>query len=122
MMAATEGDGDITIRPAREADLPTLGRLGRLLVAVHHGFDADRFIAPIPSTATAYAAVRGRMLAQPEALVLVADRGVVLGYCYAGIEGTDYMALRGPAGIVYDLIVDPSARRRGIGRNLLDAA
>ena len=32
------------------------------------------------------------------------------------------MLLRGPAGIVHDLIVHPDYRRRGIGRQLLQAA
>ena len=31
------------------------------------------------------------------------------------------MSLRGPAGVVYDLVVDPAHRRQGIGRMLLDA-
>jgi ribosomal protein S18 acetylase RimI-like enzyme len=46
----------------------------------------------------------------------------VLGYAYAGVEGTDYMSLRGPAGAVYDVVVDPAYRRQGVGRMLLDAA
>jgi ribosomal protein S18 acetylase RimI-like enzyme len=45
----------------------------------------------------------------------------VLGYTYAGVEGTDYMALRGPAGVLYDIVVDPAFRRQGVGRMLLDA-
>jgi ribosomal protein S18 acetylase RimI-like enzyme len=45
----------------------------------------------------------------------------VLGYTYAGVEGTDYMSLRGPAGILYDIVVDPTHRRNGVGRMLLDA-
>ena len=32
------------------------------------------------------------------------------------------MALRGPAGALYDIIVDPAHRAHGIGRRLLDAA
>jgi ribosomal protein S18 acetylase RimI-like enzyme len=32
-----------------------------------------------------------------------------------------YMALRGPAGMLHDLIVDPEHRGRGVGRLLLDA-
>jgi ribosomal protein S18 acetylase RimI-like enzyme len=45
----------------------------------------------------------------------------MIGYTYAGVEGNDYMALRGPAGVIYDIIVDPAHRGQGIGRMLLDA-
>jgi ribosomal protein S18 acetylase RimI-like enzyme len=45
----------------------------------------------------------------------------VLGYTYAGVEGRDYMALRGPAGVLYDIIVDPAHRGRGLGGMLLEA-
>jgi ribosomal protein S18 acetylase RimI-like enzyme len=31
------------------------------------------------------------------------------------------MSLRGPAGLLHDVIVDPEHRRRGVGRLLLDA-
>jgi ribosomal protein S18 acetylase RimI-like enzyme len=31
------------------------------------------------------------------------------------------MALRGPAGVVYDIVVDPAHRGQGVGRMLLDA-
>ena len=46
----------------------------------------------------------------------------MVGYTYAGVEGNDYMALRGPAGVVYDVVVDTAYRQQGIGRMLLDAA
>jgi ribosomal protein S18 acetylase RimI-like enzyme len=45
----------------------------------------------------------------------------VLGYTYAGVEGIDYMSLRGPAGVVHDIVVDPADRAHGVGRMLLDA-
>ncbi len=45
----------------------------------------------------------------------------MIGYTYAGVEGTDYMLLRGPAGELYDIVVDPDHRRHGVGRMLLDA-
>jgi ribosomal protein S18 acetylase RimI-like enzyme len=55
--------------------------------------------------------------------VLVAeDDGEVLGYAYGGVEGQDYMSLRGPAGVLHDLVVDPSHRGRGVGQLLLEAA
>ncbi len=31
------------------------------------------------------------------------------------------MALRGPAGVMYDIVVDPAHRRQGVGRLLLEA-
>jgi ribosomal protein S18 acetylase RimI-like enzyme len=112
----------LAVRPATPADLPALGRLGALLVRVHHGFDPQRFIAPVPRTEQLYASFLGGQLQEPNVVVLVAEReGEVLGYTYAGVEGTDYMALRGPAGVLYDVVVDPAHRARGVGRMLLEA-
>jgi ribosomal protein S18 acetylase RimI-like enzyme len=111
------------IRPATPADAPALGRLGALLVAVHHGFDRDRFIAPSPQTERGYGAFLVREIERAEALVLVAEQaGAVLGYVYGGLEGADFMVLRGPAGLIHDLVVDPAHRGRGVGRGLLEAA
>ena len=36
----------MVIRSATPADLPVVGRLGALLMRVHHEFDAERFLAP----------------------------------------------------------------------------
>lgn len=111
----------VTIRPAAPADLPALGRLGALLVRTHHDFDPKRFIAATPETEHAYASFLGSQLDDPDVVVLVAERdGDVLGYTYAGVEGHDYMSLRGPAGVLYDIVVDPAHRRHGVGRMLLD--
>jgi ribosomal protein S18 acetylase RimI-like enzyme len=113
----------ITVRPATPADLPTLGRLGALLVREHHDFDPRRFIAATPETEAGYAWYLGTQLATPTVAVLVAEENDdVLGYVYAGVEGRDYMSLRGPAGVLYDIVVDPSHRRGGVGRTLLQAA
>ena len=111
-----------TIRRATLADMPSVGRLGALLVRLHHEFDAQRFIAATPRTEHGYASYLGSQLDNPDIVILVAVRDeAVLGYTYAGIEGFDYMSLRGPAGIVYDIVVDPEQRGQGIGRLLLDA-
>ena len=102
-------------------DLPAIGRLGALLVRTHHDFDPDRFIAATPQTEHGYAAFLGTQLDEPKVVILVAVRDVgVLGYTYAGVEGRDYMSLRGPAGVLYDIVVDPAHRGHGVGRMLLD--
>lgn len=112
----------VLIRPATAADLNVLGRLGALLVRTHHDFDPDRFIAATPRTEHAYGSFLGTQLEEPNIIVLVAERdGEVVGYTYAGVEGSDYMSLRGPAGVLYDIVVDPAHREQGVGRVLLDA-
>jgi len=112
----------VTIRPATRDDLPALGRLGALLVRAHHDFDPQRFFAATADTERGYARYLGTQLDVPTVIVLVAGRdGSVLGYTYAGLEPIDYMALRGPAGAMYDIVVDPEVRGQGIGRALLDA-
>ena len=111
-----------TIRRATVADMPSVGRLGALLVRLHHEFDAQRFIAATPRTEHGYASYLGSQLGNPDIVLLVAVRDdTVLGYTYAGVEGFDYMSLRGPAGIVYDTVVDPEERGQGMGTLLLEA-
>src|SRR5690606_14866002 len=120
---ASGTSGPVTIRPATPSDEHALGRLGALLVHVHHGFDPERFIDVVPETSARYGAFLRAQLDRPDALVLVAEiEGEVVGYAYAADEGYDYASLRGPAGVIHDLVVDPAYRRRGLGRRLLDAA
>lgn len=115
-------DGAVRIRPATKGDVAAIGRLGALLVRLHHELDRDRFIPATAQTERGYGAFLGSQLDEPDVIVLVAERdGTVLGYTYAGIEGMDYMALRGPAGALYDIVVDPAHRGHGVGRALLDA-
>ena len=112
----------VGIRAAKPADTAAIGRLGALLVRLHHDLDPQRFIAATSRTESAYGSFLGTQLAEPNIVILVAERnGEVIGYSYAGVEGTDYMALRGPAGALYDIVVDPAHRRHGVGRKLLDA-
>jgi ribosomal protein S18 acetylase RimI-like enzyme len=112
----------VIIRRAAKADVPALGRLATLLVQTHYEFDQQRFIAPTPETPQGYGSWLGRQMKEADKVVLVAELdGKVVGYAYAGMEGYDYMALRGPAGALYDILVDPEYREHGIGRTLLEA-
>jgi ribosomal protein S18 acetylase RimI-like enzyme len=111
-----------TIRRATDADMEVVGRLGALLVRTHHDFDPQRFIAATSRTEQGYGSYLGTQLDDASVVVLVAELGgAVVGYTYAGVEGHDWMALRGPAGALYDIVVDPGHRGRGIGRLLLEA-
>jgi ribosomal protein S18 acetylase RimI-like enzyme len=111
------------VRRATPADLPGIGRLGALLVEEHYDFDPRRFLAARPGTPEGYASFMGTQLDDTARAVLVADvDGDVIGYAYAAVEGYDYMALRGPAGVMHDIIVDPRHRGRGVGRLLVNAA
>jgi ribosomal protein S18 acetylase RimI-like enzyme len=113
---------DVAIRRAAEADLPAIGRLGAVLVAEHHQFDPLRFLAPVPGIAERYGQFIGSRLGKADAIVLVAERkGEILGYTFATLEGFDFMALRGPAAVIQDIIVDERARRQGVARALLEA-
>jgi ribosomal protein S18 acetylase RimI-like enzyme len=113
---------EINIRRAVTADVPAIGRLGALLVRTHHDFDRERFIAPSRQTEHGYGSFLETQIAERDVIILVAERlGEVIAYSYAGVEGWDYMSLRGPAGVVHDIVVDPGHRGQGIGATLLEA-
>ena len=112
----------VAVRPATAADLHDLGRLGALLVRTHHELDPARFIAARPRTEQGYASWLGSQLRNPQVVILAAERdGDILGYTYSEIQGPDYMSLRGAAGVLHDIVVDPAQRRNGVGRKLLEA-
>lgn len=113
---------DFIVRPARAEDREALGRLGAMLVAEHYKFDPLRFLEPMPGLAELYGDFLASRQSMADNFVLVADRGgAVVGYIFGAKEGADYMALRGPAGVLYDLLVDPDHRRCGIGAALMAA-
>ena len=111
------------LRPATPSDTAAIGRLGGLLVRQHHAWDPARFIPAEAETDHWSGGFLAGQLDRPDVVLLVAEEdGRLIGFVYAGLEDTDWMALRGPAGALYDLVVDPDHRRGGVGRALLEAA
>ena len=101
-------------------DAAALGRLGALLVRTHYDFDQQRFIAPTKGTEQGYGSFLASQIDDGDTVVLVAEEnGEVVGYAYGTIEGHDWMSLRGPAGALHDIVVDPAYRGRSIGELLL---
>ena len=89
----------------------------------HYGFDAKRFLPPGEDPEGGYAWFLGSQLDDNDVVVLVAERDdEIVGYAYAGIEPLSWKELRDEAGFVHDLVVAESARRAGVGKQLLDAA
>ena len=114
---------EISIRPAIDADIPTLGRLGALLLETHYGFDEKRFMAPRANSAEGYAWFLRSQLKQADAVIFVAERnGAVVGYVYAGLEPASWKELRDMAGFIHDVVIEDSSRRFGIASLLVEKA
>ena len=111
------------IRRATHQDSEALGRLGALLMEVHYGFDRRRFLAPGEHTTSGYGRFLVSQLQDSSAAVFVAELdGAVVGYCYAGIEPLSWKELRDEAGFIHDLATEPTERRRGVAKALVEAA
>jgi ribosomal protein S18 acetylase RimI-like enzyme len=111
------------LRRATRDDLPALGRLGAKLMRVHHDFDRRRFLEPGTDAEEGYAWFLGTQLDDPDSRVLVAADGTaIVGYVYAAIEPRSWQLLLDEAGVIHDLIVDETARGRGVAAALVDAA
>ena len=112
----------IGIRPAAKSDEAALGRMGAALMRQHHASDPRRFILTDRPEA-GYGRFLVSELADPECVVLVAERGdEVVGYVFAGIEPTSWRDLRGPCGFIHDVYVEERARHQGVAQALLHAA
>jgi ribosomal protein S18 acetylase RimI-like enzyme len=111
------------IRLATPEDLPSLGRLGAILMRAHYGFDPQRFMDPGTDPADGYAWFLGRQLKDNDVVIFVAEQdGNVIGYVYAGLEPISWKELRDACGFVHDVVVDERGRRSGTATALIEAA
>jgi ribosomal protein S18 acetylase RimI-like enzyme len=111
------------IRRAEEADLPTVGKLGAMLVRAHFAFDQQRFMAPGANLEEGYAWFLGTQMKEPDVVIFVAEQDrAIVGYVYAGMEPRNWKELREAAGFIHDVVVDAAHRRSGIGAALVEAA
>jgi ribosomal protein S18 acetylase RimI-like enzyme len=112
----------LRVRPATASDQEALGRYGAALMRQHHAADPRRFI-DVEHPEAGYGRFLVSQIQNPESLVIVAeDDGRVIGYVYADVEGTSWMELRGPSGVIHDIYVDETTRHRGAGRALMRTA
>ena len=113
----------VLIRRAEPRDVSALGRFGGALVRAHHAFDSCRFLVPGPGLEEGYARFLGTQLAEKDVAIFVAERaGAIVGYVYAGVEPRSWKELRDVAGFLHDVVVDPDARRSGVGTRLIETA
>jgi GNAT superfamily N-acetyltransferase len=111
------------IRKAERRDIEALGRLGAIMIRVHHDFDPKRFLAPLEGTERGYGSFLVSRIDSHDSCVFVAeDDGAVVGYVFAALEPMSWMELRGAGGIVHDVLVAEASRGKGIGTKLMEAA
>jgi ribosomal protein S18 acetylase RimI-like enzyme len=110
----------LEIKKATKRDLPKIAKLAGVLVRQHLAFDAKRFLF-IEDPESGYEWWFNKEIVNPKALILCAklDREVV-GYAYAREEPRDWNALLDKHAALHDILVAESARRQGVGKQLLD--
>lgn len=109
----------LQIRKATVRDLPKIAVLAGQLVRQHSAFDAKRFLF-IENPESGYEWWFGKELTNKKALILCAKLdGQIVGYAYARLEPRDWNALLDVHGALHDILVADSARRQGVGKQLL---
>src|ERR1700690_2273442 len=112
---------DLVIRSATPDDIEAAAKLGAQIVRLHHATNPKRFFL-IDDVEQGYAWWLRQELERAEAIVLVAELdGEIVGYAYGAIEERDWNTLLDRHGAVHDLFVVETARRKGVGRAMVNA-
>lgn len=112
----------ITVRPAREGDIPAILDLLVQVNMVHHGIRPDLFRGHAVKFSAGDLAL---LLQDPTSPVFLAEdeSGVVLGHCFCQLQQrTDPIFTDVRTLYIDDICVDEAARGTGVGRTLYDHA
>ncbi len=114
--------GEILIRPAVPKDVEVIAHLWQSLVDYHRNLDPE--LPPsTPTGALRYARRLEDQLFNPMARVFVAEMdGQLVGYIFGVIvDLAPEMFAQEPSGFLADIFVEESARRAGVGSQLVSA-
>ncbi|MBE2182589.1 MAG: GNAT family N-acetyltransferase [Anaerolineae bacterium] len=112
--------GEFLIRPAVPKDVAAIARLWQLLVDYHRLLDPELPPAT-PMGALRYARRLEDQLFNPTARILVAEvDGQLVGYVFGVVvDIAPEMFSQEPSGFLADIFVEESARRSGVGTQLV---
>ena len=109
------------VRRATGRDRDRLAELWLGLLAHHARFDPQFRVRP--GSEGEWGRVVGRVLGSADAAVFVwEEEGALLGFCIVQIEEAPRLLVERTRAEITELMVEPQARRRGVGRALVRAA
>jgi len=112
---------EVLIRRAKRSELGAVARMAAALVRDHHARDAQRFLLVEP-VEEGYRTWLEREIGRRGAVILVAEEDLeIVGYAYGTLEARNWSELLDACGKLNDVYVNPSARRRGIARQLIES-
>jgi len=113
----------LIIRPAKEADIPALGRLMQSIQDLHAAAHPELFRPTLdPAATTSFFA---DVLADDRNLILVAESaGDAIGYiwCQERHGADSFYGLGAHTGYIHHIAVSAEQRRSGVGRRLIAEA